>query len=90
MVWKLSVNVLCFQQGGSTGVPTIGRINDASLGKGVRAAPGGGVYIAAGHGPWGIALSLGTEKVVSEMMQGQRTSADVSRLAVQVNGYPRF
>ncbi|KAJ5594609.1 uncharacterized protein N7459_000817 [Penicillium hispanicum] len=73
---------LCFRPVGATDVPTIGRISDASLGGGVKAAAKGGVYIAAGHGPWGISLSLGTGKVISEMLNGQQTSADVSELAI--------
>lgn len=73
---------LCFRPVGATDVPTIGRISDASLGGGVRTAAKGGVYIAAGHGPWGISLSLGTGKVVSEMINGQRTSADASELTI--------
>ncbi|KAI4156250.1 MAG: hypothetical protein L6R39_001138 [Caloplaca ligustica] len=36
-----------------------------------------GVWIAAGHGPWGISLSLGTGKVVSEMVEGKALSADI-------------
>lgn len=77
---------LCFRPVRSTGVPFIGKMEDSSLGVGVRPSAHGGVYIAAGHGPWGISLSLGTGKVVSEMVQGRRTSADVSRLGVQVKG----
>jgi glycine/D-amino acid oxidase-like deaminating enzyme len=74
---------LCFRPVGSTGVPTVGRVSDASLGGGMRAPAKGGVYIAAGHGPWGISLAPGTGKVVSEMILGKRTSADVSGLAVR-------
>ncbi|KAJ6191049.1 hypothetical protein N7519_001070 [Penicillium mononematosum] len=73
---------LCFRPAGNTGVPTIGRVGDSSLG-GVKANPRGGVFIAAGHGPWGISLCLGTGKVVSEMIKKQKLSVDVSGLAVQ-------
>lgn len=76
---------LCFRPVGRRGVPTIGKIDDASLGGGTRTIAQGGVYIAAGHGPWGISLALGTGKVVSEMIEGQRLSADVSGLAVWTN-----
>ncbi|KAJ5551626.1 FAD dependent oxidoreductase [Penicillium sp. DV-2018c] len=72
---------LCFRPVGVTGVPTIGRVDDHSLG-GVKADPKGGVFIASGHGPWGITLSLGTGKVVSEMIKKQKPSVDVSGLAV--------
>lgn len=70
---------LCFRPVTSRGTPLVSKVEDHSLG-GVRAR--GGVYVAAGHGPWGISLSLGTGKVVAEMVQGMRTSADVSGLAV--------
>ncbi|KAI4170800.1 MAG: hypothetical protein LQ343_004689 [Gyalolechia ehrenbergii] len=40
------------------------------------------VWIVAGHGPWGISLSLGTGLVVSEMLEGRRLSADVDRLSL--------
>ncbi|KAJ5774875.1 FAD dependent oxidoreductase [Penicillium paradoxum] len=76
---------LCFRPVGTTGVPTIGRVEDHSLG-GVRASPKGGVFIASGHGPWGISLSLGTGKIVSEMIKKQKLSVDVSGLAVQDKG----
>lgn len=72
---------LCFRPVGRRGVPTIGKIDDASLGGGTRTVAQGGVYIAAGHGPWGISLALGTGKVVSEMIEGQHLSADVRGLA---------
>ena len=42
-----------------------------------------GVYIAVGHGAWGISQSLGTGLVVSEMIEGKKTSADVSVLALK-------
>ena len=73
---------LCFRPVGSTDVPTICKIDDALLGGGAQTAVDGGVYIATGHGPWGISLSLGTGKVVSEMINGQDLSADVSGLTV--------
>lgn len=76
---------LCFRPVGVTGVPTIGRVEDHSLG-GVKANPKGGVFIASGHGPWGISLSLGTGKILSEMIKKQTPSVDVSGLAVQDKG----
>ncbi|KAJ5633180.1 FAD dependent oxidoreductase [Penicillium lividum] len=74
---------LCFRPVSKKDIPTVGRIEDACLGDDMHAYAGG-VYIAAGHGPWGISLCLGTGKVVSEMIMGERTSADVSGL-VPVN-----
>ncbi|KAK9322136.1 FAD dependent oxidoreductase [Lipomyces orientalis] len=42
-----------------------------------------GVYICAGHGPWGISLSLGSGKVMAELLtDGKVRSADISRLTV--------
>ena len=49
------------------------------------AGDGGGVWIAAGHGPWGISLSLGTGKVMAEMVEGKskgETSAEVGELGL--------
>lgn len=58
--------------------PIIGRVREVKV-KGDHGAEGG-VFVASGHGPWGISLSLGTGLVVSEMLQGKKTSADVSAL----------
>ena len=49
-------------------------------------SPDGGVYVCAGHGPWGISLSLGTGKVLSEMLEGKgqrELSTDVRSLGMQ-------
>lgn len=72
---------LCFRPITRRGTPFLSRIDDKKLG-GVRTKGGseGGVYIAAGHGPWGISLGLGSGKVMSEMLMGTRPSADVSGL----------
>ncbi|KAJ5770910.1 uncharacterized protein N7511_002961 [Penicillium nucicola] len=74
---------LCFRPVSGAGVPTIGKIHDLLLGGGTKASSSGGVFIAAGHGPWGISLSLGTGKVISEMIQKQDTSVDVTGLEVK-------
>jgi glycine/D-amino acid oxidase-like deaminating enzyme len=73
---------LCFRPVSSKGTPIIAKIADKDLG-GVKSGKdgNGGVWIASGHGPWGISLSLGTGLVVSEMVQGKKPSADVRRLA---------
>ncbi|KAK4043796.1 FAD dependent oxidoreductase [Parachaetomium inaequale] len=74
---------LCFRPVTSWGAPIVSRIRDRDLGAGVATRPGagGGVFVAAGHGPWGIAMSLGTGMVLAEMVQGRELSADVSGLA---------
>ncbi|KAI5478265.1 FAD dependent oxidoreductase [Pseudohyphozyma bogoriensis] len=38
------------------------------------------VYVATGHGPWGITLAPATGKIMSEMMFGKSLSADISKL----------
>lgn len=49
----------------------------------LRKVPGEqGIWIAAAHGKWGISLGLGIGKVMTEMLQGKNTSADVSQLAL--------
>ncbi|KAI1379980.1 FAD dependent oxidoreductase [Hypoxylon crocopeplum] len=77
---------LCFRPVTDRGTPFLSRIPDRCLGPAVstRPAPEGGVYLAAGHGPWGISMSLGTGKVMAEMIQGRELSADVSGLALKI------
>ncbi|RYO88399.1 hypothetical protein DL764_008726 [Monosporascus ibericus] len=76
---------LCFRPVTARGTPILGRIPDHCLGPAVKTRPGaeGGVFLASGHGPWGISQSLGTGKVMAEMMQGRPLSADVSRLGLE-------
>ncbi|KAL1859745.1 hypothetical protein Daus18300_009467 [Diaporthe australafricana] len=75
---------LCFRPVTPYGTPIISRIDDEHLEEGIATRPDaeGGVFLAAGHGPWGISLSLGTGKVLAEMAQGRRISADVSSLVM--------
>lgn len=74
---------LCFRPWTESGRPIVTRVGDWVLGSGVVSPPGGGVFMAAGHGPWGISLSLGTGKVMAEMVMGVKTSADVSGLGLE-------
>jgi len=74
---------LCFRPVTSKGVPILARIPDKSLGGFETRVGEGGIWIAAGHGPWGISNSLGTGKVMAEMIQGRPTSADISGLGLQ-------
>ncbi|KIX02783.1 uncharacterized protein Z518_08725 [Rhinocladiella mackenziei CBS 650.93] len=71
---------LCFRPVSQSGNPIIGNVPEKDLG-GVKLEDGG-VWIASGHGPWGITLSPGTGLVMSEMILGQKTSADVTRLQI--------
>jgi len=75
---------LCFRPVTDRGTPILGRIPDKVLGKGISTRGGGdgGVFLAAGHGPWGISMSLGTGKVIAEMVMGLKTSADVGELGL--------
>lgn len=41
------------------------------------------MFVAAGHGPWGISHSLGTGKVMAEMIEGKPTSANIKALGMQ-------
>lgn len=77
---------LCFRPATASGLPIIDRIADRHLGPGVTTRPGsdGGVFLAAGHGPWGISQSLGTGKCLAELVQGRTLSADISRLGLAV------
>ncbi|RMY79961.1 hypothetical protein D0864_08865 [Hortaea werneckii] len=74
---------LCFRPITTRGTPLLTKISDEKLG-GIetRMAPEGGVFVSAGHGPWGISHSLGTGKVMAEMIQGANLSADISRLGI--------
>ena len=74
---------LCFLPISNRGTPILGRIPDKSLGgPTTRDGAEGGVWLAAGHGPWGIILSLGSGKVMAEMMQGLPTSASTKSLGL--------
>ncbi len=69
---------LCYRPVSTSGVPIIGKVPN------VHVNGTGGVYVAAGHGPWGVTLCFGTGLVVSELLQGRRPSADLSHFGVQV------
>lgn len=75
---------LCFRPVAPGGKPILCRVKDNKLGKGVSGiSDGGGLFVAAGHGPWGISLSLGTGKVMSELMLGEKTSAKIDALGMR-------
>jgi glycine/D-amino acid oxidase-like deaminating enzyme len=75
---------LCFRPVTNKGTPILARIPDKMLGQGIstRGSSDDGVFLAAGHGPWGISMSLGTGKVMAEMVMGLETSADVRDLGL--------
>lgn len=72
---------LCFRPVSRSGNPIIAKLEEKDLG-GLK-IDDGGVWIASGHGPWGISLSLGTGLVVSELLQGKQASADISHLGLR-------
>lgn len=74
---------LCFRPVTPRGRPIVSRVPDDKLGGfATRGGGEGGVFIAAGHGPWGISNSLGTGKVMSELVEGRPTSVDIRGLSL--------
>lgn len=72
---------LCFRPRTPTGGPFVSRLSAKQLG-GVTFAGGGSVFVATGHGPWGISLSLGTGLAVARMVRGEEVGIDVGGLSV--------
>lgn len=73
---------LCFRPVAERGVPFVGRVDDAALGGDLRPSRNGGVFVAAGHGPWGISLAPGTGKAVADLIRGVRPAVDITGLDV--------
>ncbi|CAI6340338.1 unnamed protein product [Periconia digitata] len=75
---------LCFRPVTASGRPIVCRIPDDKLGGGLKTRGGseGGVFLAAGHGAWGISLAPGTGLVLSELIQGRVPSANISALTL--------
>ena len=71
---------LCFRPVTPSGEPILCKVEEKKLG-GTKSRDG--VFVAAGHGPWGISLSLGTGLVMSEMIRGVKTSCKVGRLGIR-------
>lgn len=71
--FEVEREALCWRPTTNRGTPIVGPARKGNEGE-------EGVWIAAGHGPWGISLSLGTGKVVSEMVEGKGVSADIKGL----------
>ncbi|KAF3480970.1 FAD dependent oxidoreductase [Arthroderma uncinatum] len=67
---------LCFRPYIESGLPIVARLKDEITGSAARVS--GGVFMATGHGPWGISLCLGTGKVMAEMISGIEPSVDVT------------
>ena len=73
---------LCFRPCSESGVPIISRVKDIAM-----KSSGGGLYVASGHGPWGITLSLGTGMVVSELLLGAVPSVNIDPFALPEAGF---
>lgn len=74
---------LCFRPITKRGPPIVCRVPDQMLGEmSTRGGGDGGVFVAAGHGPWGISQSLGTGKVMAELIDGQAPSVDIKGLSI--------
>jgi len=75
---------LCFRPITIKGPPIVSRVQDEKLGGGMKTLGGGkgGVFLAVGHGPWGISQSLGTGKVLTELIEGLPTSANIKALGI--------
>ncbi|KAG8748675.1 hypothetical protein FRC10_000066 [Ceratobasidium sp. 414] len=58
----------CFRPNSHTGLPIIGKIRE-------------GIWLASGHGVWGIQNGPGTGKCLAEMILSLPTSADISKLS---------
>ncbi|KAI9820307.1 MAG: hypothetical protein M1827_005929 [Pycnora praestabilis] len=75
---------LCFRPVTASGRPIVTRVPDTKLGgcMSTRGGGNGGVFVATGHGPWGISMSLGTGQVMAELIEGRATSADLRALGL--------
>lgn len=71
---------LCFRPTTRTGNPILSSLPDKRLG--IKTGDHGGVWLATGHGPWGISHSLATGLVMSEMIDDKEPSADIGMLGI--------
>ncbi|KAF2712477.1 FAD dependent oxidoreductase-like protein superfamily [Pleomassaria siparia CBS 279.74] len=75
---------LCFRPVTGSGRPIVSRISDNRLGSGIKTRGGGegGVFIAGGHGAWGISQGPGTGLCLAELIEGKQISANISALCL--------
>lgn len=73
---------LCFRPVAERGSLIISRIEDKQLGSNFKTRGGrdGGIFVSAGHGPWGIALSLGSGRVLADLIEGVEPSCNIGGL----------
>jgi glycine/D-amino acid oxidase-like deaminating enzyme len=70
----------CHRPVSKSGPPLLTRLTPEQTGVGLH----GGIWVSAGHGPWGISMSLGTGLALAELILGYSPSADVSQLGLHV------
>ncbi|KAH9044793.1 FAD dependent oxidoreductase [Lactarius pseudohatsudake] len=68
----------CHRPVSRSGPPLLTRLMAQQTGVGLH----GGVWVSAGHGAWGISMSLGTGLVLAELILRHGPSADVSQLGL--------
>lgn len=74
---------LCFRPYIESGLPIIAQLHADAIGAEIQ--PADRVFMATGHGPWGISLALGTGRVMAEMIAKVKPSADISQLGLVKN-----
>ncbi|KAI0053368.1 FAD dependent oxidoreductase [Auriscalpium vulgare] len=67
----------CHRPVAGNGTPLLTKLGEKETGLRPDA---GGVWLSAGHGPWGISLSLGTGLTLAQMVLGRSADADISYL----------
>ena len=70
----------CHRPVSTSGPPLLTRLTSQQTGVGLH----GGIWVSAGHGPWGISMSLGTGLVIAELILRHSPSADVSQLGLHI------
>jgi glycine/D-amino acid oxidase-like deaminating enzyme len=63
-----------------SGAPLLTRLTPHQTGVSLH----GGIWASAGHGSWGISMSLGTGLVLAELILCHSPSADVSQLGLYI------
>ena len=71
---------LCHRPVSESGAPLLTRLTCQQTGVSLH----GGIWVSAGHGPWGISMSLGTGLVLAELILCHSPSADVSQLGLHI------
>lgn len=78
----------CFSPVTKSGLPIMSQVPSTWLGlenNGIhhRGDQKGGVYVMGGHGYWGVAASLGSGKLMAQLLLGQETDIDISEFCLE-------